>query len=83
MERELKALPPPDLVYAGGIHRGTGSFRGTGPEGGRPRPIHVLARGQVTQPGRAVAPGTHTITLVTVGTSGRPRVDLDAFIVLR
>ena len=32
---------------------------------------------------RAVAPGTHTITLVTVGTSGRPRVDLDAFIVLR
>lgn len=31
---------------------------------------------------RAVAPGTHTITLVTVGTSGHPRVDLDAFLVL-
>jgi hypothetical protein len=57
VEAELKSLPAPDLVYAGGIHRGTGSFRGTGPDGGRPRPIHVLARGQVTQPGRPVGPG--------------------------
>jgi hypothetical protein len=29
------------------------------------------------------ASGTHTIKLVVVGTSGRPRVDLDAFLVLR
>jgi hypothetical protein len=55
---ELKTLPKPDLVYAGGIHTGTGTFRGTGPDGGRPRPITVLARGQVTQPGRPVGPGT-------------------------
>ncbi|HXI45955.1 MAG TPA: hypothetical protein VNH13_06605, partial [Candidatus Acidoferrales bacterium] len=29
------------------------------------------------------AAGTHTIRLVVVGTAGRPRVDLDAFLVLR
>jgi len=55
---ELKTLPKPDLVYAGGIHTGTGTFRGTGPDGGRPRPITLLARGQVTQPGRPVGPGS-------------------------
>ena len=49
---EIAALPKPDLVYAGGIHRGTGSFTGTGATGGKPRPIHLLARGQVTQPGQ-------------------------------
>ena len=27
---EVAALPKPNLVYAGGIHRGTGSFTGTG-----------------------------------------------------
>ena len=54
---DLSALPKPDLVYAGGIHRGTGSFTGTGPSGGRPRPIHFLGRGQVTQPGRLLGPG--------------------------
>ena len=55
---ELAALPKPDRVYAGGIHQGTGSFTGTGASGGRPRPIHFLGRGQVTQPGRLVGPGT-------------------------
>jgi hypothetical protein len=54
---ELARLPPPDLVYAGGIHEGTGSFTGTGASGGRPRPIPLLSRGQVTQPGRLVEPG--------------------------
>lgn len=54
---ELQALPKPDHVYAGGIHSGKGTFTGTGPDGGRPRPIHVLARGQVTSPGAAVGPG--------------------------
>ena len=58
IEAGLKQLPKPDLVYAGGIHTGTGTFRGTGPEGGRPRAITILARGQVTQPGRPVGPGT-------------------------
>ncbi len=54
---EIAALPKPALVYAGGVHRGTGSFTGTGANGGKPRPIHLLARGQVTHPGRLVAPG--------------------------
>ena len=54
---ELGTLPKPDRVYAGGIHHGTGSFTGTGASGGRPRPIHFLGRGQVTQPGRLVGPG--------------------------
>jgi hypothetical protein len=27
--------------------------------------------------------GSHTVKLVVVGTAGRPRVDLDAFLVLR
>jgi mono/diheme cytochrome c family protein len=54
---ELKKFPAPSVVYVGGIHNGTGAFRGTGPDGGRPRPIFVLARGQVTQPGKEVEPG--------------------------
>lgn len=54
---ELKQLPPPSVVYAGGIHSGTGNFRGTGPDGGKPRPIFILARGQVTQPGKEAVPG--------------------------
>ncbi|MEP6670132.1 MAG: DUF1553 domain-containing protein [Chthoniobacter sp.] len=54
---ELKKLPPPSKVYAGGIQDGTGNFRGTGPDGGKPRPIFVLARGQVTQPGKEAMAG--------------------------
>ncbi|HSI12492.1 MAG TPA: DUF1553 domain-containing protein [Chthoniobacter sp.] len=53
----LKKLPAPSVVYAGGIHTGTGTFRGTGPDGGKPRPIYVLARGQVTQPGKEAQAG--------------------------
>jgi mono/diheme cytochrome c family protein len=58
LNAELKKLPTPSVVYAGGIHNGTGNFRGTGPDGGKPRPIFVLARGQVTQPVKEVGPGT-------------------------
>jgi hypothetical protein len=57
LAEDLKKLPPPNVVYAGGIHNGTGTFRGTGPDGGKPRPIFVLARGQVTQPGKEAVPG--------------------------
>jgi mono/diheme cytochrome c family protein len=60
LRRELAALPPspaPQKVYAGGIHHGSGSFRGTGPDGGKPRPIHRLRRGDVKQPLEEVAPG--------------------------
>lgn len=54
---ELRDLPPQQLVYAGTVHTGSGNFRGTGASGGRPRPIYVLARGDVTKPGREVGPG--------------------------
>ena len=54
---ELKKLPAPSVVYAGGIQNGTGNFRGTGPDGGKPRPIFILSRGQVTNPGKEVGPG--------------------------
>jgi hypothetical protein len=58
VEGELAAPAPTGMVYAGTIHDGGGAaFRGTGPDGGRPRPIHVLRRGDVTYPGAEVGPG--------------------------
>ncbi len=53
----LAALPPPRLVYAGTVYTGSGTFVGTGPIGGKPRPIHILPRGDVTKPGPEVGPG--------------------------
>ena len=53
----LAALPAQQTVYAGTVHHGGGAFRGTGASGGRPREIRVLARGQVTSPGKPVEPG--------------------------
>ena len=55
--KALKALPAPSVVYAGAVLNGTGNFRGTGADGGKPRPIFVLARGDVTKPGKEVGPG--------------------------
>ena len=52
---QLAALPAQQIVYAGTSYSGSGNFRGTG---GKPRPIHLLARGQVTTPGREISPGT-------------------------
>src|SRR5262249_8918447 len=61
--RELASLPPQSVVYAGGIHFGSRAFRGTGPDGGRPRPIRILTRGSVLQPGKEVGPGAlHALT---------------------
>ena len=54
---QLKLLPAPQYVYAGMIHHGGGTFSGTGPLGGKPRPIHILKRGDVTTPGDEVGPG--------------------------
>jgi len=61
LEAEIKAFPTPKVAYVGAVHTGTGSFRGTGADGGRPRPVHLLARGQVTQPGREMAPGALSV----------------------
>ena len=51
-------LPPTQLVYVGAVHTGQGNFRGTGHEQGRPRPIHILERGDIRRPGLLVGPGT-------------------------
>ncbi len=58
LQAALDALPPPRLVYAGTVHYGQGAFRGTGPNGGKPREIRILHRGDVTSPGEPVGPGT-------------------------
>jgi Protein of unknown function (DUF1553)/Protein of unknown function (DUF1549)/Planctomycete cytochrome C len=54
----LSKLPKPNLVYSAGVHTGSGNFVGTGNNGGKPRPIYLLARGQVTQPGAEMLPGS-------------------------
>lgn len=56
VQAELSKLPAPGKVYAGAIHTGQGAFRGTGHEGGKPRVIQVLKRGDVKQPAQEVAP---------------------------
>ncbi len=58
VDASLAKLPPVQVVYAGTIHHGSGSFRGTGPNGGKPRPIFLLNRGDVNKPTKEVAPGT-------------------------
>jgi len=55
---ELAKLPLENVVYCGAVYRGTGAFRGTGFEGGRPRAIRVLKRGDVRNLGPLVGPGT-------------------------
>ncbi|HEX4951625.1 MAG TPA: PSD1 and planctomycete cytochrome C domain-containing protein [Blastocatellia bacterium] len=57
LSKELATFPQPEVVYAGTVHYGTGTFVGTGASGGKPRPIFLLARGQVTTPGREVGSG--------------------------
>jgi hypothetical protein len=69
--RDLATLPPQETVYIGGVHNGAGAFRGTGPDGGKPRPIYLLNRGNVTKPGKEVGPGA-----LSAITALRPRFDL-------
>jgi hypothetical protein len=57
VQAALAALPPPGTCYVGAVHSGAGAFLGTGASGGKPRPIHVLARGDVLKPGKEVEPG--------------------------
>ena len=58
IEKQKVKLPAPQQVYAAAVHDGTGAFRGTGYNGGRPRPIHVLKRGDVKTPDSEVGPGS-------------------------
>jgi mono/diheme cytochrome c family protein len=55
---DISKLPAPQVAYVGTIHKGTGSFAGTGANGGKPRPIFVLKRGDVSSPDKEVGPGT-------------------------
>lgn len=55
---ELAALPAPRITYAATVHYGDGNFIGTGPQNGRPRPIHLLHRGDVKDPRHEVQPGS-------------------------
>jgi mono/diheme cytochrome c family protein len=54
---ELSKLPRISLVYAGTVFAGSGAFSGTGGNGGKPRPIYILNRGNVQKPGREAGPG--------------------------
>ena len=58
LQEKIKSLPARDRVYTGTVHTGGGAFRGRGHLGGKPRDIHILVRGEITQPGDAVGPGT-------------------------
>jgi mono/diheme cytochrome c family protein len=57
VQQSLAELPSPQFVYAGMVHTGSGNFVGTGKSGGKPRPIHVLLRGDLRSPGEEVGPG--------------------------
>ena len=53
----LAALPEPSKAYIAAVYTGSGAFAGTGINGSRPRPIHLLHRGNVQTPGAEVGPG--------------------------
>lgn len=62
IEKELATLPEQAVVYAGGIHRGEGTFVGTGANGGKPRDIFVLHRGDVNSPKKRAHAGAVALT---------------------
>ena len=57
IQAKIDSLPPPSRVYAATVHNGSGAFRGTGPDGGKPRSIYLLQRGNVAKPLTEVKPG--------------------------
>jgi hypothetical protein len=57
IDAQITKLPQPAKAYIGGVHTGTGAFKGTGHEGGKPRTIRVLKRGDVKTPGAEIGPG--------------------------
>lgn len=57
-QEELSLIgSPPSRIYTATIHHGSGNFIGTGSNGGKPRPVFLLARGSVEAPVREVVPG--------------------------
>lgn len=69
--KALAAFPKPDVVYAATIHHGTGAFAGTGANGGKPRPIHLLKRGDVKTPSQEVGAGAITAISARFHLAGR------------
>jgi hypothetical protein len=54
LDRQIAALPPPQLVYAAASDfKPDGSFKPSG----KPRPVHVLKRGDINKPGAEAQPG--------------------------
>ncbi|MBI1177732.1 DUF1553 domain-containing protein [bacterium] len=51
-------LPKTHEAFVASVYSGSGAFAGTGANGGRPRPIFILNRGSVENPGKEVGPGT-------------------------
>jgi len=78
VESAVRSLPPARLVFAGTIHHGSGAFTGTGPSGGKPRPVSVLARGDVRRPIRPATPGTLSIMTTVPGLPARFDLPADA-----
>ncbi len=58
IDARFAGLPAQARAYVGSVHHGSGLFRGTGPDGGRPREIRVLRRGDLRSPAQVVGPGT-------------------------
>ena len=58
VKADLAKLPPQSTAYVAAVHTGSGEFAGTGANNGKPRPIHVLSRGNVQKPGKEAQPGT-------------------------
>ena len=58
INEKINGLPKSKMVYAGTVHSGSGTFKGRGHTGGKPRDIFVLHRGEVTDPREPVSPGT-------------------------
>jgi len=55
--KQISDLPARQQVYAGTIHHGSAPFTGTGGNGGKPREIRVLRRGDLKNPGKIASPG--------------------------
>ena len=58
LKSEQAKLPAQSTAYIAAVHTGSGTFTGTGTNGGKPRPIFVLNRGNIQKPGKEVGPGT-------------------------
>ena len=73
----IALLPPQQTAYVAAIHTGTGTFRGTGAGGGKPRPIHRLLRGSVLAPAEEIGPGAISFLSALPG-GGRFHVPTEA-----